>query len=699
MASKNTLKFLDALSANVHKKLPVADSVSSGTNSAPAHAILEAPDVETTKVTSSHQREKRTSSESEEWEQAHSKKSKKRRKCPKLVFTDGTQAGHALDTKSVSHCILSQLVGGGGNAAARGQDSIAVAGRRVDCVVVFAVDGLDQESYRKHGAFMPFLRNCFEKPRAIQLPKLYNTDRDQCKMSSSIARACMYPNTPNAHYKKLRKSIAPSIPVTPAAMSKDATKSATVMANSIHGEDQKTTSVDTTSTGERKLNAPIADGGVRDCNFSEQNASAVDSVGDTIPSSETNASSQDCTCRFVGDHRWTLETLRLNASERRANFYPLPSDVEANGYIKMPDHATETAATGCSCGKADDNNVVGIDCEMVLTTNGKELARCTVVNQHYDIIMDKLVKPAGEVVNYLTQYSGMTEQKLEAVRTTLGDIQAELQRLLTRQTVIIGHGLENDLHVLKIYHENVVDTSLCIASIPGFRRKKKLKDLALQHLGLAIQQSHEGHDSAEDARVAMQLVEKRIQTPGLYLHENDIPKQESLAERLTRNADNNLKTMVLMDPLDYGHIVAHTQWDNVAAHSCRNNEAVFQTIRSLESSANTPDFIWTRLADMGQIQEATMAAKAASADCCIKKLTSVLQEKGKDVLAFVLGYEESAELESLTHDRFFSSLHGRSAWTPDDDARMSLLRTTGRSGLLFAAINPANSTEDHASAS
>lgn len=151
MASKAALKFLDAISSNPKNNNLTSANIARN-NTVDSHGIIPAPgELPHASISTGA---KRTPSESADWEQVQSKKSKKRRKCPKLLFTDGTQAGHALDTKSVSHCILSQLVGGGGNTAARGQDSITVAGRRVDCVVVFAVDGLDQECYRNNAAFM-----------------------------------------------------------------------------------------------------------------------------------------------------------------------------------------------------------------------------------------------------------------------------------------------------------------------------------------------------------------------------------------------------------------------------------------------------------------------------------------------------------------------------------------------------------------
>jgi RNA exonuclease 1 len=53
---------------------------------------------------------------------------------------------------------------------------------------------------------------------------------------------------------------------------------------------------------------------------------------------------------------------------------------------------------------AEKEKVFAIDCEMVLTDNGRELARIAVVDYWTDeIVYDELVKPRGEVLDYLTE--------------------------------------------------------------------------------------------------------------------------------------------------------------------------------------------------------------------------------------------------------------------------------------------------------
>lgn len=47
--------------------------------------------------------------------------------------------------------------------------------------------------------------------------------------------------------------------------------------------------------------------------------------------------------------------------------------------------------------------IVALDCEMVKTDNGSELARISITNPDLQIIYDKFVKPVGEIIDYLTQ--------------------------------------------------------------------------------------------------------------------------------------------------------------------------------------------------------------------------------------------------------------------------------------------------------
>ena len=76
------------------------------------------------------------------------------------------------------------------------------------------------------------------------------------------------------------------------------------------------------------------------------------------------------------------------------------------------------------------------------------------------VLLDELVLPENAITDYNTQYSGITQQALASITTNLGDIQKRMCDFLSAETMLVGHGLENDLRALKIIHANCLDTAV-----------------------------------------------------------------------------------------------------------------------------------------------------------------------------------------------------------------------------------------------
>lgn len=165
-----------------------------------------------------------------------------------------------------------------------------------------------------------------------------------------------------------------------------------------------------------------------------------------------------------------------------------------------------------SFGKVPENRcygVYGLDCEMCFTNRGLELAKVSVVSLNGTLVYNEFVKPETEVIDYNTKFSGITAKDLANASKTLKDVQNDLLKFIHSETILIGHGLENDLRALRILHEMVVDTSFAYPHDLGPPYRRSLKTLAHIVLGKEIQT--ETHDSIEDARMAMELMLCRLQ--------------------------------------------------------------------------------------------------------------------------------------------------------------------------------------------
>jgi RNA exonuclease 1 len=156
-------------------------------------------------------------------------------------------------------------------------------------------------------------------------------------------------------------------------------------------------------------------------------------------------------------------------------------------------------------------SVVSLDCEMAYTLNGMELVRMTVLDENDRLLIDTLVLPETEITDFNTRFSGITKEMFEVERTVSFDEAIEmLKYYVSRTTIIIGHGLENDLLALRLVHYAVIDTALLYPHPRGRPYRLGLKDLMRREIGLDIQTAGEnGHSSLEDAGAASILVRKR----------------------------------------------------------------------------------------------------------------------------------------------------------------------------------------------
>jgi DNA polymerase III epsilon subunit-like protein len=170
----------------------------------------------------------------------------------------------------------------------------------------------------------------------------------------------------------------------------------------------------------------------------------------------------------------------------------------------------EAGKTGSSTGSTDTARMFGVDCEMVTTKEGLELARVTIVNEKLEVLLDELVLPPNPILDYNTKFSGITAETLASVSTTLEEVRASLLGLVGGDDILAGHSLENDLLALKLVHFRNIDTALCYPHPRGPPYKSALRYITQGFLNRKIQQGGEGHSSEEDAIAALELAQLKI---------------------------------------------------------------------------------------------------------------------------------------------------------------------------------------------
>uniref|UniRef100_A0AC35UBI1 RNA exonuclease 4 n=1 Tax=Rhabditophanes sp. KR3021 TaxID=114890 RepID=A0AC35UBI1_9BILA len=153
---------------------------------------------------------------------------------------------------------------------------------------------------------------------------------------------------------------------------------------------------------------------------------------------------------------------------------------------------------------------LALDCEFVgvgIDGKGNALARVSIVNYEGEVVYDKYVCPEEQVVDYRTAVSGVTRSQL-LHGDTFENVKKEVSELI-RNRIVIGHAINNDFEVLKIFKHPkklIRDT----AKFVGFKsyfddsfKSPSLKLLCKNVLSLDIQSGM--HDSIKDAQHALLL--------------------------------------------------------------------------------------------------------------------------------------------------------------------------------------------------
>lgn len=222
---------------------------------------------------------------------------------------------------------------------------------------------------------------------------------------------------------------------------------------------------------------------------------------DCMPGSLETGKPRKVSVSRICEEQFPPSYYALTEAQMQEHGYPMSSSVCAGGYV-------QTSSIPLS---SPIFEMVALDCEMCYTKQGLELTKASLVDNRGKVLFDSLVLPLSNITDYNTKFSGITPEMMAGVTTTLEDVQREVLKIVSADTILIGHSLESDLTALKVVHKKVLDTALLYRHPRGPLFKPALRILASQFLERKIQCQGVGHDSIEDARAAMDLALLKIQ--------------------------------------------------------------------------------------------------------------------------------------------------------------------------------------------
>lgn len=167
---------------------------------------------------------------------------------------------------------------------------------------------------------------------------------------------------------------------------------------------------------------------------------------------------------------------------------------------------------------------VALDCEMAAVRGAfsEVVSLCAIDYLTGEVLVDTLVSPTTEVIEWATSVSGVSAEKMQAAvearRALKGweEARAELWRHVDAETVLVGQGLGHDLAVLSVQHTRIVDSAVLTEKVVMQRGKEKamktgLKALCSELLEILIQGGV--HDALEDAFAAREVVRWCLEHP------------------------------------------------------------------------------------------------------------------------------------------------------------------------------------------
>ncbi|MES1903221.1 MAG: RNA exonuclease 1, partial [Paramarteilia canceri] len=90
-----------------------------------------------------------------------------------------------------------------------------------------------------------------------------------------------------------------------------------------------------------------------------------------------------------------------------AIYHIFDSNLNCEGFTFLTDENLFTDANKSKL------KLFSMDCEMVYTTNGNEVARISIIDEDFENFFDSLILPSGEIIDYNTMFSGLNEENMK----------------------------------------------------------------------------------------------------------------------------------------------------------------------------------------------------------------------------------------------------------------------------------------------
>lgn len=304
--------------------------------------------------------------------------------------------------------------------------------------------------------------------------------------------------------------------------------------------------------------------------------------------------------KLAGGAKPTAEFYVLSEQELKVHVSSIPYDgsEQAAGFLTtrpLPEGET----------RAPEQLLLAIDCEMCKTTKGTELTRLTLVDSNEQVLIDEYVRPKNPIVDYCTQYSGITVDIMDSTTNTLEDIQTLFLKYVPAEAILVGHSIENDLLALKILHHRIIDTAALYPHPKGLPFRSALRFLTSTYLNRAIQTGTDGHCSVEDAVATLQLVQLKIKHGPTFPSIEQEYKQKKVINELCR-----LKKSVLL--VDTQRACRSLSGGAACIIPCDTNDKIAHHVVHQLTTGFPPTFTWARMRGASRAEIAKYAQEIQS---------------------------------------------------------------------------------------